>query len=91
MPHSTCAHCRARVWRKPSSDQAAPDLCPGCGGALVAVSDLRDLVGLRALRVRPSLTRRDTADRFEQISQQIRDTIAAHDAERERRLHSDSP
>jgi hypothetical protein len=90
MPHSKCLRCRARVWRDPSSGQATPDLCPGCGGALVAVSDLRDLMGLRALRVRPRLTRRDPADQFERISQQIRETIAAHDAERERRLHSDS-
>lgn len=64
-------------------------MCPGCGGELDAVADLSELVGLRALRVRPRQTHRDTAERFERISQQIRDTIAAHDAERERRNHSD--
>lgn len=88
MPHSKCLPCRARVWR----DSSAGDLCPGCGGDLQAVTDLSQLVGLRALRVRPPATRRDSADRFERISQQIRDTIAAHDAERERRLaRHDSP
>lgn len=93
MPHAKCLHCRARVWSDTSArDPAAPaDLCPGCGGELDAVVELSELVGLRALRVRPRQAHRDTAGHFERISQQIRETIAAHDAERERRIHSDSP
>jgi hypothetical protein len=91
MPHFKCAYCRARVWCEDSPDQSAPDPCPRCSGELEVVSDLSDLVGLRALRVRPHASHRDPADHFERISQQIRETIAAHDAERERRRNSDSP
>ncbi|HWK25139.1 MAG TPA: hypothetical protein VNS09_01160 [Solirubrobacter sp.] len=92
MPHTKCLHCRARVWRDNSADQptAAADLCPGCGGELEPVADLSELVGLRALRVRPRQTHRDSAERFERISQEIREAFAAHDAERRRQAPSDS-
>lgn len=92
MSHTKCLHCRARVWRDTSAHEpaAAADLCPGCGGELQAVDDLSELVGLRALRVRPHQTHRDPDEHFERISQQIRDTIAAHDAEREARRRPDT-
>ena len=85
MPHSKCSRCRARVW----CDDHAAALCPGCGDVLEVVSDLSQLVGLRALRVRPRVAHRDSDDQFERISQRIRDTIAAHDAERRRRSNVD--
>jgi hypothetical protein len=89
MAHAKCDHCRARVWRDTPAGESLQDLCPGCGGELELVTDLSELVGLRALRVRPRPTHRDDTDRFERISQQIRDTIARHDAERRRRTDSD--
>lgn len=93
MPHSKCSRCHARVWCENSALQpaAAAELCPACGGDLEPVADLSELVGLRALRVRPRQTHRDSAERFERISQQIRDAFAASDAERRRQTHSDSP
>ena len=54
------------------------DLCPGCGGSLEAVSDLSELVGLRSLRTKP---------RSPRVADQIRATIARHDAERELHRH----
>ena len=89
MAHAKCDRCRARVWRDVPAGEGRDDLCPGCGGELEPVSDLSELVGLRALRARPRRTQRDDADRSERISQQIRDTIARHDAERERRTDTD--
>ena len=89
MAHAKCTPCGVRVWREgPAADHTA-DLCPGCGGPLEPVVDLSELVGLRALGVRPRPTPRDDADRFERISRQIRETIAGHDAERQRRLDAD--
>jgi hypothetical protein len=91
MPHAKCLRCRSRVWRDHAAGDPPADLCPGCGAELEPVADLSELVGLRALRVRPHLTHRDTVDQFNRISQQIRETIAKHDAERQRRLESDAP
>jgi hypothetical protein len=67
----------ARVWREGSSE----DLCPGCGGSLQPVSDLSELIGLRALRTRPRGRRTSTPERFVQVSERIREQIARHDAE----------
>ena len=89
MPHAKCVHCRSRMWLDRSADESPPQLCSGCGGELEPVIDLSELVGLRALRVRPRPTQRDDTDRFERISRQIRETIAGHDAERQRRIDSD--
>ncbi|MBE2320413.1 hypothetical protein DVA67_030905 [Solirubrobacter sp. CPCC 204708] len=91
MPHSKCLHCRSRVWHDNVASGRAADLCPGCGDELEAVTDLSELVGLRALRVRPHLTHRQTADQFDRISRQIRETVAAQDAERQRRIDFDGP
>lgn len=90
MAHAKCGHCRARVWRDTPTAARGEDLCPGCGGELELVTDLSELVGLRALRVRPRRTQRDDTERAKPISQQIRDTIARHDAEAEHRTDSDS-
>jgi len=62
--------------------------CPGCGGPLEAVADLSELVGLRALRVRPRSAQR-VPDLSARISEQIRETIARHDAERRRRIDAE--
>ena len=95
MPHSRCTPCHARVWREASPAGSPPDLCPGCGGELEAVGALSELVGLKALRVRPRAEHRDPAGEFERISRQIRDALAAHDTERERdkpsTAHTDDP
>ena len=87
MAHSRCLPCRARVWRDGSAGEHVDDLCPGCGGPLEPVAELSELVGLRALRARPRGSR---ADHFERISMQIRETIAHHDAERQRRIDAAS-
>ena len=79
MAHSKCRACRARVWR---DGPATDDLCPGCGGPLEAVGRLSELVGLRALRVRPRRSHRGAPDLSERISQQIRETIARNAARR---------
>jgi hypothetical protein len=50
------------------------DLCPACAGLLEPVERLEELIGFRALRVRP----RD--DRS--VADQVRDRIARHDATR---------
>ncbi len=76
MPHSKCLHCGARVWRERTAREHPPDLCPGCGRETQLVADLNELVGLRALRVRPHQAHRNTADESDRISQQIRETIA---------------
>lgn len=89
MTHFKCLHCRSRVWRDASASGSPEDLCPGCGSELESVTDLSELVGLRALRGPPRLTQRDATDRSERISRQIRETIASHDAERQRRVDSD--
>jgi hypothetical protein len=83
MAHSKCLRCRVRVWR-----QSPADLCPGCGGDLLPVEALSELIGLRSLGTpKPSHTGSDT--RFEQISKQIRDAVAHQDAERARRAGGD--
>jgi hypothetical protein len=86
MAHSKCVRCQARVWRR-----GPGDLCPGCGGDLQDVEALSELVGLRSLGARRAPTRTHSADRFERVSQQIRDTIARHDAERRRRTDAEQP
>ena len=83
MAHSKCIPCGARVWRDGPASEHAGDLCPGCGGPLEAVADLSELVGLRALRVRPRSAQR-VPDLSARISEQIRETIARNDAERRR-------
>ena len=83
MAHSKCLSCRARVWRESSSPD---DLCPGCGGPLLAVSDVSELIGLRCLRARPKGPRHSSPEQFERISEQIREQIARNDAERQRRI-----
>ena len=82
MAHSKCLSCRARVWREGSPD----DLCPGCGGPLEPVNDLSELIGLRCLRARPRGPRPSSTERFERISEQIREQIARNDAERQRKI-----
>jgi hypothetical protein len=79
MAHFKCLHCRSRVWLEGAQ---TADLCPGCGSELEPVAELSELVGLRALRTRPHGTHRDSPDRFDRISLQIREAIAKHDAER---------
>jgi len=81
MAHFKCMRCRSRVWRDTPGDA----LCPGCGDPLETVAALSELVGLRSLRSGSAAARRMPPDRSAQISQQIRETIARHDAERRRR------
>jgi hypothetical protein len=50
------------------------DLCPGCGGPLEPVERAEELVGLRALRARPS--------GGSTIADHVRMVIAFHDAAR---------
>jgi hypothetical protein len=86
MAHYKCLRCRSRVWRDGASADHLDDLCPGCGDSLEAAADLSELIGLRSLRARPGSTHRTPADQSARISQQIRETIARHDAERDRRI-----
>jgi hypothetical protein len=85
MAHSKCLTCRARVWREGDPADHLRDLCPGCGGPLEPVSDLRELIGFRCLRARPRAAGRTLPDRSQRIAAEIRETIARHDAERQRR------
>ena len=85
MAHSKCLSCRARVWREGPAADHLDDLCPGCGGPLEAVAELSELVGLRSLRARPQRNGVRAPDLSARISQQIRETIARNDAERQRR------
>jgi hypothetical protein len=55
---------------------------------LVAVSQLSELVGLRALRARPRRVER-APDLSARISEQIRETIARNDAERRLRIDAE--
>ena len=80
MAHFKCATCRARVWRDGDADSHTGDLCPGCAGPLEPVVRAEDLIGLRALRVRPRPMRT--------IADHVRDTIARNDAARARRLRT---
>jgi hypothetical protein len=86
MPHSKCLRCRSRVWHDSAAGTVATNLCPGCGSELEPVLDLSELVGLRALQPRPHDEHRHDPDRSQRISQQIRETIARHDAARRRGL-----
>jgi hypothetical protein len=79
MAHLKCPRCRARVWRDGDAEAHARDLCPGCGGPLQAVR-AEEVIGLRALRIRP---RPPTT-----IADHVRETIARNDAARVRRLRS---
>lgn len=81
MAHFKCLRCRSRVWRDGSD---ADGLCPGCGHPLDPVGDLSELIGLKSVQVRTARMRRPPPDRSAQISQQIRERIARHDAERRR-------
>jgi hypothetical protein len=80
MAHFKCATCRARVWRDGDADSHAHDLCPGCAGPLEAVDRAEELIGLRALRIRPRAPRT--------IADHVRETIARNDAARALRLQS---
>jgi hypothetical protein len=53
MAHAKCLTCRARIWREGDAAEQLRHLCPGCGGPLDAVGQLSELVGFRALRIRP--------------------------------------
>jgi hypothetical protein len=86
MAHAKCVTCKARVWREGDPADHLRDLCPGCGGPLVPVSDLSELIGLRSLRARPRSAGRELPDRSRQIAAEVRETIARHDAERQRRV-----
>jgi hypothetical protein len=85
MAHSKCLTCRARVWREGDPADHLRDLCPGCGGPLEPVSNLSELIGFRALRARPRSAGRAPPDTSQRIAAEIRQTIARHDAERQRR------
>jgi hypothetical protein len=89
MAHSKCLACRARVWRAGPPADEVDDLCPGCGGPLETVGDLSELVGLRSLRARPRPEHRRPPDLSARISEQIRETIARNDAERQRRIDAE--
>jgi hypothetical protein len=90
MAHFKCLRCRSRVWRDGPADDHADDLCPGCGDPLEAVAELSELIGLRSLPTRRGPARRPPPDRPARISEQIRETIAHHDAERQRRIDAAS-
>jgi hypothetical protein len=85
MAHFKCLRCRSRVWR----DDHADDLCPGCGDPLETVAELSELIGLRSLGSGRDRARRTPPNRSARISKQIRDTIARHDAERQRRIDAE--
>ena len=89
MAHAKCLACRARVWRDGPAAEHLEDLCPGCGGPLEAVGELTELVGLRALRARPRHPLPRPPDLSSRISEQIRETIARHDAERQKRIDAE--
>ena len=89
MAHSRCLTCRARVWRDGDPADQLRDLCPGCGGPLEPVSDLPELIGFRSLRARPRSTGRARPDTSQRITAQIRETIARHDADRQRPTDAD--
>jgi hypothetical protein len=86
MAHAKCLTCRARVWREGDPADHLRDLCPGCGGPLESVSDLSELIGLRSLRARPRSVGRALPDRSQRIAAEIHETIARHDAQRQRRI-----
>ena len=85
MAHFKCLRCRSRIWHDVPTD----DLCPGCGDQLEAVAELSELIGLRLLPTRHRPERRTPPDRSARISEQIRETIARHDAERQRRIDAE--
>jgi hypothetical protein len=89
MAHFKCERCRSRVWRDGPAAEHADDLCPGCGNPLESVGALSELIGLRSLGSRRHATRRTSEDQSARISQQIRETIARNDAERQRRIDAE--
>ena len=91
MAHFKCLRCRSRVWSDGPAADPAGELCPGCGDPLAAVGELSELIGLRSLSPRHAPARRLPQDRSARISQQIRDTIARHDAARRRRIDAERP
>jgi hypothetical protein len=62
------------VWREGCVAEHLRDLCPGCGGPLEPVERAEELVGLRALRARPSAAAT--------IGDHVRAVICLHDAAR---------
>ena len=90
MAHFKCLRCRSRVWSDGPAADPAGELCPGCGDPLTAVRELSELIGLRSLSPRQAPAR-VPQDRSARISQQIRDTIARHDEERQRRIDAKRP
>ena len=86
MAHFKCVRCWARVWHEASGAEQLDELCPGCGDPLEPAGGLPELVGLRCLRARPKPGHRTPPDVTAQIWEQIRDTIARNDAERQRKL-----
>jgi hypothetical protein len=89
MAHFKCLRCRSRVWRDGPADDHADDLCPGCGDPLHTGAELSELIGLRSLQTRRGPARRTPPDRSAWIYEQIRETIARHDAERQRRIDAE--
>jgi hypothetical protein len=89
VAYSKCLKCRARVWHDGSPADHLDDLCPGCGDPLAPGGSLSELVGLRCLRGRPGPRHRTPPDITARISQQIRETIARNDAERQRKLEGE--
>jgi hypothetical protein len=53
MAHFKCTPCKARVWRDGPATDHAGDLCPACAGPLEPVDRAEEVLGFRALRVRP--------------------------------------
>jgi hypothetical protein len=74
MAHFKCSPCKARVWRDGPTADHIGDLCPACAGPLEPVERAEELIGFRALRVRPR------GDRS--VADQVREVIARHDATR---------
>jgi hypothetical protein len=91
MAHRKCLRCRSRVWRDGATTDRVDDLCPGCGDPLEDAAELSELLGLRLLDPRHGPLPRQPVDRSTRISQQIRETIARNDAERQRRIDAERP
>jgi hypothetical protein len=68
MARFKCLTCRARVWRDGAAADHAGDLSPACASPLEPVEGIEELVGFRALRVRPCSDR--------SIGDHVRGTIA---------------
>ena len=70
------------MWRDGGAAEHLGDLCPGCAGPLEPVERAEELVGLRALRARPSAGGT--------IADHVRGVIAFHDASRAARARRDA-